>query len=114
MQINKGGARKVSVINEAVLAALRIKLSDPRQYFTSYKQIQQWQQWQQWLQIEHGITLQYSWVHEIVRYQLGAKLKVVRKSNVKKNVANQEKFKKSRHAAAFCTVAILWAFTESK
>lgn len=88
MQIKKGGARKVSVINEAVLAALRAKLGDPRQYFTSYKQIQQW------LQTEHGITLHYSWVHEIVRYQLGAKLKVVRKSNVKKNPAYEEKFKK--------------------
>ena len=88
LHINKGGNQKESVVSPEVLSALQAKLSDPQHYFTSYKQIQQW------LQAEHGITLQYSWVHQIVRYQLGAKLKVVRKSNVKKNPAYEEKFKK--------------------
>jgi transposase len=88
LKINKGGAGKASVINEEVLSALRAKLSNPQHYFTSYKQIQQW------LEETYGISLKYSWIHEIVRYQLGAKLKVVRKSNIKKNPAYEEKFKK--------------------
>jgi transposase len=88
LQINKTGNPKTSVVSQEVLAALRAKLSNPQSYFTSYKQVQQW------LKEAHNITLQYSWVHEIVRYQLGAKLKVVRKTNVKKNPAYEEKFKK--------------------
>ena len=72
-----------------VLEELQQQLGDPVHYFTSYKQIQQW------LQQEHAITLSYEHVHRFVRYYLGAKLKVVRKSNLKKDAAYEEKFKKN-------------------
>jgi transposase len=89
LDINAGGKPKGSVITGLVLEQLQQKLQDPVPYFTSYKQIQQW------LQKEHGILLSYEHVHRFVRYYLGAKLKVVRKSNLKKDAAKEEKFKKN-------------------
>lgn len=89
LQINGGGNAKSSQVAGAVLQALQNKLADPADYFTSYKQIQHW------LAEQYSIQLSYGHVHHIVRYQLGAKLKVVRKSNIKKDVAYEEKYKKS-------------------
>jgi len=78
-----------SVIAGKALDELQAKLADASHYFTSYKQIHRW------LREEHGIELSYEHVHRFVRYSLGAKLKVVRKSNLKKDAAYEEKFKKS-------------------
>jgi transposase len=89
LQINAGGKPKGSLITGQALAALQAKLQDPVNYFTSYKQIHQW------LAEEHGIALSYEHVHRFVRYYLGAKLKVVRKSNLKKDALKEEKFKKN-------------------
>ncbi len=89
LTINAGGKPRGSVIAGKALAELQAKLQDPLSYFTSYKQIQQW------LQEAHGITLSYEHVHRFVRYYLGAKLKVVRKSNLKKDAAKEDKFKKN-------------------
>lgn len=83
------GQKSGSVINGPALAALKEKLSSSTDYFTSYKQIHQW------LAQEHGIHLSYEHVHRFVRYYLKAKLKVVRKSNLKKDPAYEEKFKKN-------------------
>ncbi|MGD1889631.1 MAG: helix-turn-helix domain-containing protein [Cyclobacteriaceae bacterium] len=85
---NRGKSRKPKV-RGAVLEALRQKLVRPRDYFTSYKQIQYW------LQEQYDIRLSYGRVHNLVRYELGAKLKVVRKSNIKKDVVYEQKYKKS-------------------
>ena len=82
------GRKPGSIISGKALAELQQKLSSTTDYFTSYKQIQQW------LQREHGIQLSYEHVHRFVRYSLGAKLKVVRKSNLKKDAAKEEQFKK--------------------
>lgn len=68
---------------------LQAKLADANNYFTSYKQIHLW------LKQEHGLELSYAHVHRFVRYYLQAKLKVVRKSNLKKDAAYEEKFKKN-------------------
>lgn len=87
--INPGGHKRASVISGKVLQTLKVKLSDPNNYFTSYKQIHQW------LQEEHGIHLSYEHVHWFVHRHLGAKLKVVRKSNLKKDVAYEQKYKKN-------------------
>lgn len=57
--------------------ALKRRLSEP-EGFGSYKQIQQW------LVEAHGLELPYSTVHQIVRYDLGAKLKTPRPSHPKK------------------------------
>ena len=89
LQIHPGGKPKGSLISGKVLEELQQKLQDPVHYFTSYKQIHQW------LQEEHGISLSYEHVHRFVRYSLKAKLKVVRKSNLKKDAAYEEKYKKN-------------------
>lgn len=87
--INPGGHKRDSVIQGEVLEELKSRLNDPVNYFTSYKEIHQW------LEKEHQINLSYEHVHRFVRYYLGAKLKVVRKSNLKKDPALEEKFKKN-------------------
>ena len=89
LEINPGGYKRESVIRGKVLEDLKGKLSDPVNYFTSYKEIQEW------LKKEHNIRLSYVYVHDFVRHHLGAKLKVVRKSNLKKNPALEDKFKKN-------------------
>ncbi len=83
------GRKPGSIIRGPALEELKQKLSSSTDYFTSYKQIQQW------LQEQHGIQLSYEHVHRFVRYYLKAKLKVVRKSNLKKDAAKEEKFKKN-------------------
>jgi transposase len=83
------GKKSGSIISGKALAALKEKLNSATDYFTSYKQIHQW------LQEEHNIQLSYEHVHRFVRYYLKAKLKVVRKSNLKKDAAYEEKYKKN-------------------
>lgn len=89
LEINPGGHKRASVISGKVLEELKKKLSDPVNYFTSYKEIHQW------LEKEHNIRLSYAHVHDFVHEHLGANLKVVRKSNLKKDPALEEKFKKN-------------------
>jgi transposase len=83
------GKKTGSLICGKALEELQQKLSSATDYFTSYKQIHQW------LQEKHGIQLSYEHVHRFVRYYLQAKLKVVRKSNLKKDVVYEEKYKKN-------------------
>ena len=65
-----------------VMERLKERLSEP-EGFGGYKEIQRW------LAEEQGTELPYSTVHQIVRYDLGAKLKTPRPSHPKK--ANQSK-----------------------
>lgn len=60
------------------LTLLRQRLADP-QGFTSYDAVRQW------IQETVGVTLTYNATHKLVRYQLGAKLKVARRSHIKKS-----------------------------
>ncbi|QHT65685.1 helix-turn-helix domain-containing protein [Rhodocytophaga rosea] len=89
LQIDPGGHKRASQIAGKVLEQLKAKLADPNNYFTSYKQIHEW------LHTAHGIDLSYEHVHWFVHRQLGAKLKVVRKSNLKKDLAYEQKYKKN-------------------
>ena len=90
LQLDTGGNPTPSVLaNPGLREALKQKLADAHDYFTSYKQIQQW------LLEQHGLVLSYGYVHRLVRYELGAKLKVVRKSNQKKDTVKEDKFKKN-------------------
>jgi transposase len=83
------GKKSGSIISGKALRELTEKLNSATDYFTSYKQIHLW------LAKEHGIALSYAHVHRYVRYTLKAKLKVVRKSNLKKDTVKEEKFKKN-------------------
>ncbi|RDV10091.1 helix-turn-helix domain-containing protein [Pontibacter diazotrophicus] len=89
LRVDPGGHKRESAIKGKVLEELRQRLSSPTGYFTSYRQIHLW------LLEEHRIALSYEHVHRFVRRHLGAKLKVVRKSNIKKDAAYEEKYKKN-------------------
>ena len=68
---------KVPLLAPAMQQALRDRLTQPHG-FASYKAI-----WQ-WLRQEYGLSIAYKTVHKFVRYTLRAKLKVPRKSPIKK------------------------------
>jgi transposase len=90
----RGGTEKLCEIQEPgpepgqqsippdAMKALKRRLSEP-EGFGSYKEIQRW------LAEEQDVELPYSTVHQIVRYDLGAKLKRPRPSHPKK--ASQSK-----------------------
>ncbi len=59
------------------LAHLRHRLADP-QGFASYDAVRRW------IADTLGVTLTYNATHKLVRYKLGAKLKVARPSHIKK------------------------------
>jgi transposase len=69
---------KSPLVPPAVRQALRQRLTQPAGW-TSDKAIWQWRQ------PEYGLALAYPTVHRLVRYQLRAKLKVPRKSQIKKS-----------------------------
>jgi transposase len=68
---------KVPLLSPVMQQGLRDRLSQPHG-FASYKAI-----WQ-WLCQTYGVPLAYKTVHKFVRYTLRAKLKVPRKSPIKK------------------------------
>ena len=59
------------------LARLRQRLESP-QGFASYGEARQW------IQDTFGVALTYNATHKLVRYKLGAKLKVARPAHIKK------------------------------
>ncbi len=63
-------------INDDVIAALNIELKTGKG-FSSYGAIVEW------LKKEHGLDIEYGTVYALVRYQLGAKLKVPRPQSYK-------------------------------
>jgi len=76
LTINTKPNRKLSIPSD-ILAQLEQKLKQP-EGFKSYKEIQQW------LSDEFSLNIHYRTVNGIVRNRLKAKLKVGRKSHVKK------------------------------
>lgn len=76
LEVNSPPGR-VPAVNPQQEAALRAALAEP-EGFASYGEIQDW------LRDEYGIQMAYHAVHKLVRYKLGAKLKVVRPTHLKK------------------------------
>jgi len=68
------GQRTVPTV---VLEALKRRLNDPAG-FSGYHDVQRY------IEAEHGLTVSYKAVHALVRYRLGAKLKVPRPEHPKK------------------------------
>lgn len=81
---------KEPIVTGNNLERLKQKLTQP-QGFHSYKQIQEW------LISELGLDIAYKTVYQLVRYQLGAKLKVPRPKSRKQNPDSQSHFKKNCH-----------------
>ena len=86
LDIYKSSGRKPEippVIQQALINELNEK-----EGFNSYKEIKTW------LYTVHNLDVAYKVVHDTVHYRLQAKLKVPRRSNVKKDVEAEAEFQK--------------------
>lgn len=79
---------KEPIVSGENLESLKQKLSEP-EGFHSYSQIQEW------LVSKCGLSIAYKTVYQLVRYQLGAKLKVPRPKSRKQHPESQSHFKKN-------------------
>ena len=79
---------KVSMISPEILERLKQRLQEA-QGFHSYGEIQQW------LVGEFGLNIADKTVYELVRYRIGAKLKVPRPQSTKQHPLSQSHFKKN-------------------
>ena len=79
---------KEPIVSGENLERLKQRLQEP-QGFHSYNQIQQW------IESELGLNLAYKTVYQLVRYSLGAKLKVPRPKSQKQHPQSQSHFKKN-------------------
>ncbi len=79
---------KEPIVTGEHLERLKERLSQP-QGFHSYSQIQQW------LARELGLNITYKTVYQLVRYKLGAKLKVPRPKSSKQHPESLSHFKKN-------------------
>ena len=86
MNIYKSSGRKPEISPE-IQQALINELTE-KEGFSSYKEIQIW------LYTIHNLDVSYKVVHDTVRYRLKAKLKVPRRSNIKKDAEAEAEFKK--------------------
>ena len=84
---NRGG-KKAAKITPSIHQKLGKRLTNPKQGFRSFIEIQQW------LLQEFGIEMQYHAVNKYVKRRFGARLKVSRKSHVQKSPADEAVFKK--------------------
>ena len=80
---------KPSVISEQAHEQIRIKLHDPEGAFTSFKDLQQW------VDANFAKGINYNSLRHYVKRHFGAKLKVARKSHVKKDKEAGQDFKKT-------------------
>jgi transposase len=87
LQDSRGG-KKASKITGAVHQQLSKRLTNSRQGFRSFIEIQQW------LLNEFSIDMKYHAVNKYVKRKFGARLKVSRKSHVLKSPADEAVFKK--------------------
>jgi transposase len=83
----RGGDFKSNISDEDK-EKIEKKLSDPKNAFTSFAEAQAW------LKSELGIDKKYHAVNKYLKRNFGAKLKVGRKSHVKKDEAAAAVFKK--------------------
>ncbi len=79
---------KEPIVSGENLERLKQRLREP-QGFHSYNQIQQW------LESEMGLNIAYKTVYQLVRYSLGAKLKVPRPKSQKQHPESLDHFKKN-------------------
>lgn len=85
----KRGGYKPAMIRGEVLKKIEERLTEPYDAFRGYKELRQW--------IDDNFIpgINYHTVNKFVKRKFGAKLKVARKSHVKKDVQAVEDFKKN-------------------
>lgn len=84
----KRGGKKPAAITASVHQKLQGRLSNPKEGFRSFIEIQQW------LQTQCNVVMNYHAVNKYVKRKFGARLKVSRKSHVLKSPAAEAVFKK--------------------
>ncbi len=80
-----GRSKKLS---DEIEQSLKKELQD-EQGFSSYKEIQTW------LRVVHDVEMSYTGLHQLVRYQVKAKLKVPRPVHIKQESGVVGDFKKA-------------------
>ena len=88
LKIGKSTGRP-RVIPKAIIAGLSKKLSEESCEFKSYKEIGKW------VEDKYQISVKYQTLHKQVHYRMKAKLKVPRRSSLKKDNAAGIEFKKN-------------------
>ena len=88
LEFTRGG-KKASVISAAAHTAIEQKLTNPKEAFTSFVQLQNW------ISEEFVPGINYHTVNKYVKRHFGAKLKVARKSHILKDEGAVEAFKKN-------------------
>lgn len=86
LDIYKSSGRKAAIPSE--IKQILINELNEKEGFNSYKEIKTW------LYTVHDLDVAYKVVHDTVRYRLKAKLKVPRRSNVKKDAEAEAEFQK--------------------
>lgn len=87
----KKSSGRPPIIKSSAREQLKIELVEP-QGFKSYEEIRTW------LKAVEGIEASYKVVHDTVRYQMKAKLKVPRPVAIKHQLEAEEEFKKNCHS----------------
>lgn len=87
LQDRRGGKKKAA-ITEKIHQQLNDRLHNPKEGFRSFIEIQQW------LAEECAVEMSYHAVNKYVKRKFGARLKVSRKSHVRKDPAAEAVFKK--------------------
>lgn len=85
---SKQGCGRKPALGEKEQQQLESKLSDPKNGFRSYLEIQQW------IEKSLGIRVEYQALYKFLRRRYGTKLKVGRKSHIKKDEEAVAFFKK--------------------
>jgi transposase len=88
-----GGGKKKSLISSTAHNAIEQKLTNPKEAFTSFVQLQDW------ISEEFVPGINYHTVNKYVKRHFGAKLKVARKSHILKDEQAVEAFKKNSTTA---------------
>jgi len=86
--VEKRGGKKPGKITDSIHQQLSKRLTNPKEGFRSFIEIQQW------LLKEFGVDMEYHAVNKYVKRKFGARLKVSRKSHVQKSPADEAVFKK--------------------
>ena len=84
---NRGG-KKPAQITEKIAAVVQKRLSNPQEGFRSYTEAQTW------LNDTFGLTMEYQAVNKFFKRRFKTKLKVARKSHIRKDPAAEAAFKK--------------------
>lgn len=77
-------------VTEELYGELEKKLKNPVNGLAGYRELMRW------METEYGISIKYTTLYEYVKRNFGSKIKVARKSHIKKKEEDMPAFKKKR------------------